>query len=94
MHLFANATWTKSRTGLVEMKQDYDNLFASTSGREMFIKDVKWKVKGKKALGTGDLLLTLHTKDNKVKTQKGKIRIVATKVGNQVRFSQMFHILE
>lgn len=94
MHLFANATWTKSRTGLVEMKQNYDNLFSSTSGREMFIKGMKWKVKGKKAMGTGDLLLTLHTKDNKVKTQKGKIRIVATKVGDRVRFSQMFHIVE
>ncbi|MGD8886357.1 MAG: hypothetical protein PVF34_12080, partial [Gammaproteobacteria bacterium] len=94
MHLFANATWTKSRTGLVEMKQNYDNLFATTSGREMFIKNITWKVKGKKALGTGDLMLTLHTDDEQVKTQQGKIRIVATKVGDSVRFSQMFHIVE
>ena len=94
MHLFANATWTTSRSGLVEMKQNYDNLFASTSGREVFIKGMKWKFKGKKALGTGDLLVTLHTKDKKVTTQKGKIRVVATKSGDTVRFTQMFHIVD
>ncbi|MEJ2181144.1 MAG: hypothetical protein P8Y28_12105 [Gammaproteobacteria bacterium] len=94
MHLFANATWTKSRTGLVEMKQNYDNLFTTTSGREIFVNNIKWTFKGKKALGTGELSLTHHTGDNEVKLQKGKIRIVATKVGDQVRFSQMFHIVE
>ena len=92
MKLFANATWTKSRTGLVEMKQTYQDLFNNTSDREVFIKDVKWEIKGDKALGTGDLLLTLHTGDNKVETKKGKIRIVARKSKDLVRFTQMFHV--
>jgi len=92
MKLFANATWTTSRTGLVEMKQNYQDLFKSTSDREVFIKDIKWEIKGDKALGTGDLLLTLHSGSNKVETKKGKIRIVAQKSKDLVRFTQMFHI--
>lgn len=92
MQLFANATWTKSRTGLVEMKQTYKDLFNTTSDREVFIDNVKWDVKGDRALGTGDLLLTLHS-DGKVQTKKGKIRIVAKKSKDLVRFTQLFHIL-
>jgi len=92
LKLFANATWTTSRTGLVEMKQNYQELFSSTSDREVFIKDIKWEIKGDKALGTGDLLLTLHSGSNKVETKKGKIRIVAQKSKDLVRFTQMFHI--
>ena len=92
MKLFANATWTTSRTGLVEMKQNYQDLFGSTSDREVFIKDIKWEIKDDKALGTGELLLTLHTGDDKVETKQGKIRIVAQKSKDLVRFTQMFHI--
>jgi len=94
MHLFANATWTSSRTGLVEMKQNYQNLFTTTDGREMFVKDMNWSFKDKKAMGTGELTLTYHTKDDKIISQKGKIRVVATRNGDQVRFTQMFHIVE
>ncbi|WP_455199922.1 hypothetical protein, partial [Kaarinaea lacus] len=86
--------WTKDRTGLVEMKQNYENLFSSTNGREIFVNNIKWTFKGKKALGTGELTLTHHTSDDKVNSRKGKIRIVATKVGDSVRFSQMFHIVD
>ena len=93
MKLFANATWTSSRTGLVEMKQNYKDLFSTTSDREVFIKNVKWEIKGDKALGTGELLLTLHDDDERVETKKGKIRIVAQKSKDLVRFTQMFHIL-
>ena len=92
MRLFATATWTSSRTGLVEMKQNYTDLFDTTSDREVFIKNVKWEIKGDKAMGTGEMLLTLHT-DDKVQTKKGKIRIVARKSKDLVRFTQMFHIL-
>ncbi|WP_455220438.1 YybH family protein [Kaarinaea lacus] len=94
MHLFASATWTSSRTGLVEMKQNYQNLFTTTNGREMFVKDINWDFKGKKAMGTGELTLTYHTKDDKIVSQKGKIRFVATRNGDTVRFTQMFHIVE
>ncbi|MCI0507103.1 MAG: hypothetical protein L0Z73_13480 [Gammaproteobacteria bacterium] len=94
MQLFANATWTTDRSGLVEMKQNYQSLFESTSGREMFVKNMDWDFKDKKALGTGDLTVTFHTKDKKLVSQKGKIRIVATRHGEMVRFTQMFHIVE
>jgi len=94
MQLFANATWTKDRAGLVEMKQTYQNLFLSTSGREVFIKNIDWKYKDDKAMGTGELLVTLHNRDNRVETKTGKIRIVAEKSRDSVRFTQMFHIVE
>lgn len=92
MKLFASATWTNSRSGLVEMKQNYSDLFDTTSDREVFIKNVKWEIKGDKAMGTGEMLLTIHT-DDQVQTKKGKIRIVAQKSKDLVRFTQMFHIL-
>ena len=93
MNLFANATWTSGRSGLVEMKQNYENLFSNTSGREVFIKNVQWRYKGDKALGTGDLVITMR-RDDKVQTQKGKIRLVAERSRNAVQITQMFHILE
>ena len=94
MNLFANATWTSSQSGLVEMQQSYKNLFKTTSGREIFVKNINWNFKDKKALGTGDLTLTYHTNDEKIISQKGKIRIVATRQGDTVQFTQMFHIVE
>jgi len=93
MNLFANATWTSGKSGLIEMKQNYENLFANTSGREVFIKNVQWRYKDDKALGTGDLVITMR-RDDKVQTQKGKIRLVAERSRNAVQITQIFHILE
>ena len=73
--------------------QNYQDLFRATSDREVFIKNVKWEIKGDRALGTGELLLTTHGANDQVETKKGKIRIVAKKSKDLVRFTQMFHVL-
>lgn len=94
MRLFANATWSTGKNGMIEMKQTYQNLFSSTSGREVFIKNVQWRYKDDKAMGTGDLVITMRDNENKVQTQKGKIRLVAERSKNSVQITQMFHIIE
>ncbi|HEY5601811.1 MAG TPA: hypothetical protein VIM41_01760 [Gammaproteobacteria bacterium] len=94
MRLFENATWASSTSGLEEMKQLYQTQFENTSGREIFVNNIDWDFKDKKAMGTGDLILTFRTKDKKLVTQKGKIRIMATREGEDAQISQIFHVMQ
>ena len=94
--LFSGGTWKAGRNAKLIMKQDYQDLFRSTKDREVYVKDIKWKYKKDKALGTGELILTTHSLDNnKTTTKKGKIRIVAKRLNNdKVQFTQVFHVLD
>lgn len=94
--LFSGGTWKAGRNAKLVMKQDYRDLFRNTKDREVYVKDIKWKFKKDKALGTGELILTSHSLDNnKTTTKKGKIRIVAKRLNNdKVQFTQVFHVLD
>lgn len=94
MKLFATASWTKDQAGLAELRNDYTDLFDSTSDRQIFINNIDWKLKNNKAMGTGDLVINLQsTLDEDISTKKGKVRIIVEKSGKKPQITHLFHIV-
>lgn len=93
MSLFASSNWTTAPEGLIELRHDYRELFQSTAERQMFITNMDWSFKDNKAMGTGDLVISLVSKENhKVTSKKGKVRIVVEK-NQKPLISHLFQIV-
>jgi hypothetical protein len=94
MELFASSTWTADPSGLKELRSDYADLFQSTSDRQVFISNIDWSFKNNKAMGTGDLVINLLSKqENKITKQKGKVRLIVEKNRRKARISHLFQIV-
>ncbi|WP_455212747.1 hypothetical protein [Kaarinaea lacus] len=94
MELFASGTWTADPAGLEELRKDYVDLFESTSDRQVFISNVDWSFKDNKAMGTGDLVINLLSKqDHKITKKKGKVRLIVEKNLHKTRISHLFQIV-
>ena len=93
MQLFASSNWTKAPEGLIELRQDYTELFHSTLKRQIAITNMDWSYKGNKALGTGDLAINLQSNGSqKITKNTGKVRLIVEKKGTAL-FSHMFQIV-
>ncbi|WP_455218926.1 hypothetical protein [Kaarinaea lacus] len=91
--LFSENAKTNDRDNLSGIKQDYIELFNSTSDRQMFIQDLRWSGESNSVKGTGDLEVTiLSNSGNTVYSMNGKIQIVAQKTNNRVHITHMYHI--
>lgn len=91
--LFSSEIKTNDRIDLSGVKQDYSQLFASTSDRQMFIQNLKWSKENIGAKGTGDLeVIILSDEGSTVYSMEGKIQIVAQKIDNQVKITHLYHI--
>ena len=91
--LFSSEIKTNDRIDLSGVKQDYSQLFASTSDRQMFIQNLKWSKENIGAKGTGDLeVIILSEEGSTVYSMEGKIQIVAQKIDNQVKITHLYHI--
>jgi hypothetical protein len=94
MDLFASSTWTAGPSGLEELRRDYVDLFESTSDRQVFISNIDWSFKNNKAMGTGDLVINLLSKqDHKITKKKGKVRLIVEKNRQKARISHLFQIV-
>lgn len=94
MELFASSTWTANPSGLEELRNDYLELFDTTTDRQVFISNVDWKFKGNKAMGTGDLVINLlSNEDHKITKKKGKVRLIIEKNLQKARISHLFQIV-
>ena len=94
MDLFASSTWTTDPSGLEELRRDYADLFESTSDRQVFISNIDWSFKNNKAMGTGDLVINLLSKqDHKITKKKGKVRLIVEKNRRKARISHLFQIV-
>ena len=91
--LFSENAKTNDRDNLSGIKQDYVELFNSTSDRQMFIQDLRWSGESNSVKGTGDLEVTiLSDSGNTVYSMNGKIQIVAQKSNDRVHITHMYHI--
>jgi len=91
--LFSPDIKTNDRIDLEGVKQDYAQLFSTTSDRQMFIQNLKWTNETIGAKGTGDLEVTILSDEGKtVYSMEGKIQIVAQKIGHQVKITHLYHI--
>lgn len=93
LSLFAAEIKTNDRIDITGVKQDYSELFKSTSDRQMFIQNLKWSNEKIGAKGTGDLeVVILSDEGSTVYSMEGKIQIVAQKIDNQVKITHLYHI--
>jgi len=94
MTLFASASWTTDVAGLTELRQEYNDLFNSTTEREIFVNKINWSMKDGRAVGTGELALTHHSvSEGNVTSSKGKIRFITKRTGKAVLITHLFHIV-
>jgi len=94
MELFASGTWTADPAGLEELRKEYVSLFQNTTDRQLFISNVQWSFKGNKAMGTGDLVVNLLSKqDHNITKKKGKVRLIVEKNLQKTRISHLFQIV-
>ena len=91
--LFAADVKTNDRLDLEGLKKDYQQLFNTTSDRQMFIQNLKWTTENIGAKGTGDLeVIILSDTGGTVYTMTGKIQIVAQLIGDDVLITRLYHI--
>jgi len=94
MTLFASSSWTTDKAGLTELRQEYSDLFDSTTEREIFVYNIDWSMTGGKAVGTGELAMTHHPiNDGNVTSSLGKIRFMTKKDHSGVYITHLFHII-
>lgn len=90
--LFAVNAKTNDNINLNEIKQDYMSLFATTSIRRMFIKDLSWSYHNNQAQGSGKLTVsTVRKGSTKIISEYGEIQIAAKKSANKVTITHLFH---
>lgn len=94
MKLFASSNWTTAPEGLTELRRDYRDLFRSTSNRQVRISNIDWSFKGNKAMGTGDLVVDMRSRETRKSIRKkGKVRIVVIKTEKPL-ISHLFQIMD
>jgi len=91
--LFAKDAKTNDRDGLQGIRDDYAELFATTSERQMFIQGMEWSQDKNFAKGSGDLeAIVFSEAGESVYSMKGKIQIVARRIDNKVLITHLYHI--
>ncbi len=91
--LFSRQAKTNDQETIAGIKEDYQALFNNTSDRRMFIKNLNWVEESNSAKGIGDLEVTvLSDTENTESTFKGKIQIVARKIGTKLLITHLYHI--
>jgi len=92
MNLFADNAQTNDQNTLAGIRKDHVDLFNATEARQMFLKDVKWDVKGNTATGKGNFEVLVQSKgQSSFATVKGKITLEAVKTTDGVKLSKFFH---
>ena len=91
--LFSEDAKTNDRIDLTGIREDYSQLFHTTTDRQMFIQNLQWTDASIGAKGIGDLeVVVLSNNTNTVYTMKGKIQIVAQQLHGKTRITHLYHI--
>jgi len=84
---------TNDKTSLKIIKQDYIDLFAKSSVREMKIEKIQWEFKNDHAKGTGKLSASITVLKNKsINLVKGKIQFVVKRINNKIVITHLYHL--
>jgi hypothetical protein len=75
----------------IEIQQSLKDRFATTTDRQLFIRNIKWKYENNIAKGIGDIeTLTLPKDKSGVIATSGKIQIIAKKLNNTVLMTHLY----
>lgn len=93
--LFASNAVSNDEANLKTIRQDYENLFATTSDRRMIIGDIKWDFSSNTATGNASMEVAVKP-SGAAKAQKytGKVQIVVEKKPDGVQITKLFHQLK
>jgi len=93
--LFSKNAISNKQNDLNGIKDQYAQIFSSTTERQMFIHDLKWSYKKNAAIGKGKLeLVILSNTETDVFSQKGRVEIVAERKNNKVLIKRFYHLTE
>jgi hypothetical protein len=91
--LFAEDVKSNDRLDRAGLMKDYQQLFNTSSDRQMFIQNMHWQNEPIGAKGTGDLqVMVLSENGSDVYSMEGKIEIVAQRRNNKVLITHLYHI--
>jgi len=91
--LFSNDIKTNDRMNLADVRQDYAQLFQTSTDRQMFIQNITWVDVDNGVKGTGDLeVIVLSNNSDNVYSMEGKIQIVAQLVNGKALITHLYHI--
>ena len=90
--LFADNVISNNKNSLAGLKEEFEQLFATSTSRQVFIKKLKWDYTKNYAKGSGkiDIFATKNTGDI-VQMIKGKVKIIAKRINNQVLITHYYH---
>lgn len=93
--LFALDAFSNNQNNLSAIKSEYETLFNSTSERQMFLQNLKWKYSGSKAVGKAKLKVVIMTHTGAdVSSFSGRIQFVVEKQDDAVVITKLFHLLD
>ena len=91
--LFSGDVKSNERLDREGLRDDYTQLFKTTSERQMFIMNLKWIDESIGAKGTGDLEAAVFSNNNSsVYSMKGKIQIVVQLINDKPLITHLYHI--
>jgi hypothetical protein len=91
--LFSSDAKTNDRLDLNGIREDYRQLFQSTTDRQMFIQNLQWTDASIGAKGIGDLeVIVLSNNTNTVYSMKGKIQLVVQRLDGKTLITHLYHI--
>lgn len=92
MVLFSQEARTNDRNNFNEIRLDYEELFQTTSSRNIVLKNLTWDFSENIAVASGLFEVKIQPKASKnINIYKGKIRISATKYEGGVLITQLLH---
>ena len=90
--LFADNAVTNTRAGLAEIRQDYIELFKTSSERSVFLKGLSWVYSKNHAKGTGGIDVFVTAVGGEIDhVIKGKIKIIAKRMQDAVVITHLYH---
>ena len=90
--LFADNAVTNKRVGLEEIRQDYSELFKSSSDRRVFLKGLSWVYSKNHAKGSGKLDIFVTAVGGDIDhVIKGKVKIIAKRIQDSVVITHLYH---
>jgi len=94
MSLFSTKAISNRFNNIKEIRQDYANLFKSTSERQIFIHDIKWTYNKGRAVGKGKMATLLMTDtDTNVISRNSRVQIVVEKLGKSSRITRFYELV-
>jgi len=92
MGLFASNAQTNDQNTLAGIRKDHADLFNSTQQRQIFLKDVVWKINDKTATGNGKFEVMVQSKGQEAfASVTGTITIEAEKSENGLNITKFLH---